>query len=574
MKKLKIMGVLVLALIFGMTNVKAIDLKADLTLTENVTSCYVVKSGSNVTIDLGSYNITCASTDAIYVEPAATLTIKGNGIVSTSASGSAAVTNAGTVVINGGNYSSTNWYTIKNLGTMTINEGAGEFSQGTNNASNSSLIANGWYYGDATSQKAADKNILPPAMNTTEEKAIMTINGGTYTHNTTTSTIKSDDWSKTTINKGTFTSANGFLVQVTGNVTITGGTFTGYNSVLVFNATGQVGYETGSAKISGGTFNATRLQSYYNKNCNELVVTGGTYNFAVAEEYIPENYELKNNTVSMKLADYTEVDKAAATATSLDLTLYTEKSINALTAAIDAVEPGKKITEQAVVDAYAKAINDAIKNLVKMNTEVAIETEEVKADAKEVNAGISMKTEELTEILSKSVSEELLEKVEEAIADGKTVTTSIVTDVIDKETASKEVKEEIKKIEETLDKETAVASFLDLSILIKTGDTTLGNISETKEELTFQVAIPKELLKENRIFDIIRIHDGVVKKLDSKVSDGILTFTTDKFSTYALVYKDEEVAPKTADNVTIYAVLGIVSLIGIGIVSVKKFGLR
>lgn len=63
-----------------------------------------------------------------------------------------------------------------------------------------------------------------------------------------------------------------------------------------------------------------------------------------------------------KAADYTEVDKAIEKANKLNKDNY--EDFTKVTAAINAVAPGKNITQQAEVDAMAKAINDAIDALV------------------------------------------------------------------------------------------------------------------------------------------------------------------------------------------------------------------
>lgn len=65
-------------------------------------------------------------------------------------------------------------------------------------------------------------------------------------------------------------------------------------------------------------------------------------------------------------ADYTAVDEAIASIPA-DLSIYTEESVAALNAAKDAVVRGKNITEQAEVDAMAKAINDAVAALEKID---------------------------------------------------------------------------------------------------------------------------------------------------------------------------------------------------------------
>lgn len=68
------------------------------------------------------------------------------------------------------------------------------------------------------------------------------------------------------------------------------------------------------------------------------------------------------NQLKYKSADYTEVDKAIEKANKLNKDNY--KDFTKVTAAINAVAPGKNITEQDEVDAMAKAINDAIDALV------------------------------------------------------------------------------------------------------------------------------------------------------------------------------------------------------------------
>ena len=64
-----------------------------------------------------------------------------------------------------------------------------------------------------------------------------------------------------------------------------------------------------------------------------------------------------------KDADYTKVDEALAKANALNKNNY--KNFSAVDAAVNAVVRDKKITEQSEVDAMAKAIEDAIAELVK-----------------------------------------------------------------------------------------------------------------------------------------------------------------------------------------------------------------
>ena len=62
-------------------------------------------------------------------------------------------------------------------------------------------------------------------------------------------------------------------------------------------------------------------------------------------------------------ADYTKVDEAIAKIPT-DLSVYTDESVKVLNDATAAVVRNKRVTEQAVVDGYADAINKAVEGLV------------------------------------------------------------------------------------------------------------------------------------------------------------------------------------------------------------------
>ena len=257
------------AVMAGTSNV---ELDENLTLTESVAACYVVKAESNVTIDLGGFDITCADGSAITVEKDATATIKGTGNVISKTGGAAVFNKGGNVTIESGTYQASNWYTVKNLGDMTIENGTFD---GVEHTPDSSLIVNGWYNGKGS--HGNDKGVAH------EEGVIatLTIQGGKFYQYNTTSMVKSDDYSKTYINGGTFVGSEKgkYLVQASGAVEINGGEFTSKseNSSLVwFNATGEDGYTPGTAKITNAKSN-TKYLVENNNGVASLEVTGGTF---------------------------------------------------------------------------------------------------------------------------------------------------------------------------------------------------------------------------------------------------------------------------------------------------------
>lgn len=257
------------AVMAGTSNV---ELDENLTLTESVAACYVVKAESNVTIDLGGFDITCADGSAITVEKGATATIKGTGNVISKTGGAAVFNKGGNVTIESGTYQASNWYTVKNLGDMTIKNGTFD---GVEHTPDSSLIVNGWYNGKGS--HGNDKGVAH------EEGVIatLTIQGGKFYQYNTTSMVKSDDYSNTYINGGTFVGSEKgkYLVQASGAVEINGGEFTSKseNSSLVwFNATGEEGYTPGTAKITNAKSN-TKYLVENNNGVASLEVTGGTF---------------------------------------------------------------------------------------------------------------------------------------------------------------------------------------------------------------------------------------------------------------------------------------------------------
>lgn len=143
--------------------------------------------------------------------------------------------------------------------------------------------------------------------------------------------------------------------------------------------------------------------------------------------------------------------------------------------------------------------------------------------------------------------------------------------------------------------EGTVAEYIDLSVelsVIALGSDLIpaaGNIYEMDEEMTFNIAIPKELKDvpagTQREFYVIRVHEGQTEVLDVTINDdGTLSFKTDKFSTYALVYNDTQgesggesaadsttpAVPNTGDMNGMLPCMALILLMGAGAVYFKK----
>ena len=78
------------------------------------------------------------------------------------------------------------------------------------------------------------------------------------------------------------------------------------------------------------------------------------------------------------------------------------------------------------------------------------------------------------------------------------------------------------------------------------------SVNQLNNAVTFKVIIPDKLINKDasikRSYSVVRIHNGVAEILDVVYNekDNSITFATDKFSTYAIIYKDTE---KKTENV-------------------------
>ena len=452
--KRKILSTFVLAGAFLLPlSVNAKDITSDLTLTEDVKDGIVVKSGSNVTLDLGGFNITNkANYDTITIEEGATLTIKGNGKVDNTSHGKAPIANNGTLTVNSGTFyrkdsvngnNKNTFYVILNRGKMTINGGTFEIENGY-----SSLIDNGWY---------------KPEQNTSKTMSELTINNGTFNMSGNDKYIKNDDYGIMTVNNGTFTMKDPA-------------------SAVISN----IGFYTGKEllTVNGGTFNYTGTNyaiwdydwnKYGYTDNSTTVVNGG-------------NFNLSNTT-----AKVTNIELGSDTPTDKD--------------------SSKKFEVIGKDNAFVIAKESDLKDILDVNT-----------------------------IDESSLSSEEIALIKEATADKYNVAGYFNIDL-----------------------------YKGLS-----DDVQVEQLTETTSKVKVTINLPSSLdpVKDGytRTYHVVRVHDGKTDILDATLNeDGTLSFETDKFSTYTVVYDDVKVQnkvpeknPNTFDGILGYALLSIVSL---GIVS-------
>ena len=252
------------------------------TLLKDTKEDITIPSGKTITLDLNGKTLTNVDDHTILNN--GNLTITGTGRVDNISHAKGALYNKGTVVINGGTFDrskengktsndsgSNSWYTIKNVGSMTIHDGATVQTAGNNAALGkfSSLVSNGYFdANDYSTNKGLDQPIL-------------TIDGGTFRGGL--NTIKNDDRAKLTINGGTFSNYYQAVVQNHNIAEITGGTFTAASDANaetygIYNCGCGAEIDLGTLTVSGGTFTgATYAVADVSSENADVTISGGQF---------------------------------------------------------------------------------------------------------------------------------------------------------------------------------------------------------------------------------------------------------------------------------------------------------
>ncbi|MCM1234732.1 MAG: sortase B protein-sorting domain-containing protein [Muribaculum sp.] len=177
-----------------------------------------------------------------------------------------------------------------------------------------------------------------------------------------------------------------------------------------------------------------------------------------------------------------------------------------------------------------------------MGTEPGIGTvtPEVKPGANAPATSISTPTEELEDML-------LTPDEKQQVQNGTNV--KIVLEVQD--AGSTVSTSDKSSIQQALNGYT-VGQYLNIDLYKLVGENRI-DITETAEKIRIVITIPDSLKNTNsnrtRTFAVIRVHDGRVELLpDLDNSAGTITIETDRFSTYAIVYKDSSNSGNGGDN--------------------------
>jgi len=417
-------------------------------------------------------------------------------------------------------------------------------------------------------------------------------------------------------------------------VEVSGGTFSAFTPLNQANP--QNNEESDIAKVvvkvTGGTFNTITTKedepnpkySIYSENLNKFI-TGGTYSIMPSYSYLADGYDayvgkdkievypeaditVVNEKIVLKVGEEKEIefnvsnDKVKDYVFIEKLDIETAKTIEEFEEYVNLYNDEAISLKENKITANKVGASVIGVNLQGKGIPVLVVVYDVKANDKE-----NQVDNEISSILDKTISNvvesvntestvlgltnEEVEKVKKAVNSGKTITTELEVGEEKKPEAS-----EVKKIEETVDKDTVVAGYLDINILIKADGVEIGKVRELGEKVELKVDVPKDIapVKEGytRTYSIIRIHNEVAEVIAKGLTavDGKLSFETDKFSTYAIAYtevedKDEGTVnneqlvdevketssnPKTGDSIMVAVIALTIAIVGMVLTIVIK----
>lgn len=448
-------------------------------------------------------------------------------------------------VINGGVFDNrtcstcdrTNWsYCINNFGDITINNATVYGVQGALAIAGGTAVVNAGHF----ETFACDKHGSGPshyALYVAGErgKTLATINGGDYISISKTAALIGNDNdggeklpAKCIINDGNFTT-------------------NGPDNILVI----QGANISGDPSILGGTYCKAVKNEYLKDGYKQILKTDGRYVVApkaTAITITPSELSIENGKFYSLVAEvFPKASLDPVTWKSSDTAVATVDSIGKVTA----IKAGKaKIT--------ATVGNVSATCEVIVYQQEAVEPPKIDIDKPVDEVTIGINDEKSNDIINSTVcdilsgnNDNLVDKdtlvnVKKAISEGKTITTSVITKMIDEDMLDKKVvgsfQAEADKSAGTNEK-AVIAQYLDLSIGLMVGNEKLGEVNQLTGKIEFTLAMPENFVQEGRTYYILRMHDGKVTKLPVKMDGNILKFETDQFSTYALVYVEDLVQP-------------------------------
>lgn len=532
----------------------------EIVLDRDYTEIFTVGKDQDITIDLNGHSITSTSVDtgknAKTLEIYGKLTIKDSKDNGEIKSFGTFVVDNGTFVLDSGKLTFTK---LQDYGLYAKNGGE--------------IIING---GEIT----ADYSVL--------------------TGNNTTGAMKF------VVNGGTLTTKYGPAIYMSGPISldITGGTLNGGISLRM-----------GKVNISGGIINAATAsldditdQDYYAYNGNvwladALFVMGGTYNTDITGEtnildlnitggiFNVTNklgsgiaiYDIAKVAQEMKvnISGNVEIKTNSTTRGAFDVLNLDDLKITNIKSGYNNKDYVGKVSATITGGKYSSDVSKYVPTtheVTKANGMYTVAKKEFKIEGpvidntpvKEIKMGIVEDTD------TKNIIEDSLKDFKIDTTD-KNAKVEIAINKTEESNIDNKVLTSIKDLISA--KNAKIAGYFDITLNVLDSDSNeqLGTLTQLNKKIKFNVAIPEELLNIGsnieRNYYVIRYHDGKAEKLAAKIDGNILSFETDRFSTYAVAYEDVEIKtvvnPATGDDIVRYVAILMVSAASLGFLSYK-----
>lgn len=412
------------------------------------------------------------------------------------------------------------------------------------------------------------------------------------------------------VNGGTLNAGDGPAIYMPGPVslTITGGTLNGGLSLRM-----------GKVNISGGIINAATknfdpLVKYYNYSGNawlpdalyvwggtysakdegetnilDLNITGGTFNTTNELGSAIAIYDMGKVAQEMKvnISGTAKLITNSTTRNAFDILSLPEAGVTKYDNGYNNPEYVGKVSAIITGGTYSSSMAKYITNEyveTNINNGFIVAKKEVKVDTPtidptkpvdEIKVGVK-EDDSLKDILVKAIKDSKID-----VADVNAIVMVIIDNQKEEEIPADATKSIMELAKEKND--IKVVSFFDITLNVKNNITgeALGTLNALDKKIKFEMSLPAELTKleegYTRKYYIVRYHDGKSEIIPASVEGNMLSFESDKFSTYALAYEDVKnenvVNPPTSDKIVLDLVVGIVSVAGLGLI-VKNIAKR
>ena len=561
MKNIKKILILFVVSLMMITNVKAAETlqsKIDagektIVLDSNYTEDLTINKDQKLTIDLNGYTLT------------GSIHVIGDLTIKSSKEGGQVLKNEGTGLVA---LVSVGDKTTNTAGKLTLESGkiVNEIGFGISCFTGSTVTING---GEVNSKYASLSG------NNTLGSMNFIINGGTLTTKVGPA-IYMPNPVALTMTDGVI---NGGISLRMGKINISGGTV---NAMTENMATLADAYAyNGNAWVAdalfvfGGTY-TTSVEG--ETNILALNITGGTFNVTNNQGSAIAIYDLGKVAQEMKvnISGNAKLITNATNRNAFDVLTLTDEGVTNIKEGYNNPEYIGKVKTTITGGTYSSSVakyldEDYVETLV--NNTYVVGSKKLSVEAPTID-----ETKKVTEVtIGVKSADDYIDDLAKAIKDGKIEIDGISPMVIvtinkmEKNQLSEDISESISKIAQ--DNKLNLTNYFDITLNVENATTNeiVGTLSSLSKKMVFNIAIPDELLNTNkdynRVYYIIRYHDNKAEIIKTTLNGNILSFASDKFSTYALAYEDKkqvtEENPKTADDVVIDIIVGGISVLGL-----------